>query len=152
METRVWKDLLSLDWGVLHLCRLFTPLFTHCHPQLIPPGDWAACPPRGPWTHPGPLWMPNWAYHTADWINSSLSGTFSPLYWRGRGPLFHTSIRALYHQHRGQSWGRGGGSGVLGSVVESVQKTCLFCWQTEAGYVNRGANRGLCLHRTTEVH
>lgn len=41
--------------GVPHLHHLFTPLFTHCHPQLIPPGDWAACPLKGPQTHPGPL-------------------------------------------------------------------------------------------------
>ena len=74
----MWKGLLSLDWGVPHLRCLFTPLFTHCHPQLIPHGDWAACPRQGPWTHPGPLWMPNWAYRSPDWINSSVSGTFFP--------------------------------------------------------------------------
>lgn len=74
----MWKGLLSLDWGVPHLRCLFTPLFTHCHPQLIPHGDWAACPLQGPQTHPGHLWMPNWAYRSPDWINSSVSGTFSP--------------------------------------------------------------------------
>lgn len=77
-EPQGWKGLLGMEWSVSHLRRLFTPLFTHCHPQLIPPGDWAACPLQGPWTHPGPLWMLNWAYRSPDWINSSVSGTFSP--------------------------------------------------------------------------
>lgn len=108
-EPRVWKGLLSLDWGVPHLRCLFTPLFTHCHPQLIPHGDWAACPLQGPRTHPGPLWMPNWAYRSPDWINSSVSGTFSPSN-RGGG-LFHTRMGPLYRPTEDRAEGEGGGIG-----------------------------------------
>lgn len=44
----VWKGPLRQGLGVQHLCRLFTRMFTHCHPQLMVLRGWAACPPQGP--------------------------------------------------------------------------------------------------------
>lgn len=35
-------------------------------------------PSAGPPDPSRPLWMPNWAYRSPDWINSYVSGTFSP--------------------------------------------------------------------------
>lgn len=151
---RVWKGLLSLDRSVPHLRCLFTPLFTHCHPQLIPHGDGAACPPQGPRTHPGPLWMPNWAYRSADWINSSVSGTFSPSSEEGdySSPTWDPcmSHRRQREAERERGRGRKEGrerrgvsgwrkrKGQEGELLKLSRKRVPFCWQSEAGNVNWG--------------
>lgn len=132
-ERRVWKGPLSLDWGVSHLRRLFTPLFTHCHPQLIPHGEGAACSLQGPGTHPGPLWMPNWAYRSADWINSSVCGTFSPSAEEG---VYSTP--ALADLVAGEGGGGGGAKGQRRELLKPSRKRVPFCWQTQARNVNWG--------------
>lgn len=127
------KRAIESGLGVSHLRCLFTPLFIHCHPQLIPPGDGAACPPQGPQAHPGPLWMPNWAYRSPDWINSSVSGTFSPLQRRREGggvkrytPQKWSPVWSSRHQSWRERERRRGGriksKGSSGGVVETVQK------------------------------
>lgn len=156
-EPRVLKGLLSLDWGVPHLRCLFTPLFTHCHPQLIPPGDWGACPLQGPWTHPGPLWMPNWAYRSADWINSSVSGTFSPSTEEGDYSTPAWDPCTIPQKTEQREAGGEGGAGLVageskgseGGVVETVQKTCPFLLANRGWKCERGATKGLSLHRTS---
>ncbi len=144
----MWKGLLSLDWGVPHLRRLFTPLFTHCHPQLIPHRDWAACPPQGPRTHPGPLWMPNWAYCSPDWINSSVSGTFSPSSEEGdySTPAWDPcTVPQKTEQREREGEGEGGwlekAKGRKGELLKLSRKRVPFCWQTEAGNVNWGQRK-----------
>lgn len=129
----VWKGLLSLERGVPHLRCLFTPLFTRCQTQLIPSGDRAACPPQGPWNRRGPLWVPNWAYRSADWINSSVCGTFSPPSEEGDSP-------AAARESRGSQEG----------VVESGQKTWPSLLANPGWKCELGATRGLSLHRASE--
>ncbi len=92
---------------VQHLHRLFTPVFTQCHPQLMALTGRATYPLLGPQTLPGPLWVPNWAYHPLDWINSLVPGTFTP---PARGG-FIPSVPAR--------WRRGGRS--KGSRAQSCQ-------------------------------
>lgn len=83
-ETWVWRGPLRQGWCVQHLCSLFTRMFTHCHLQLMVLKGLGCLPSTGPpWTLPRPLWVPNWACHTPDWINSF--GLLDPFPLPGRG-------------------------------------------------------------------
>lgn len=142
----MWKGLLSLDWGVPHLRCLFTPLFTHCHPQLIPPGGWAACPLQGP----GPILGPYGCLieHTALLIElTALSPRPFPLAARrGTIPQPHgTPVPS----HRGQR-GVEESKGSEGGVVETVQKTCPFLLANQGWKCELGATKGPSLHRAGE--
>lgn len=138
-EPRVWKGLLSLEWDVPHLRCLFTPLFTHCHPQLIPPGDWAACPLQGPRTHPGPYGC--LIEHTTLLIElTAMSLGPFPLPLR-RGTVPHPHETPV-PSHRIDSRERGGwwlniAKGEKRELKRS-RKCGPFCWQTKAGNVNWG--------------
>lgn len=71
-------ETVSNAWCVQHLHCLFTQVFTHCHQQLMGLRGRAACPLLWPQTLTVSLWVPNWAYHPTDWINSLVPGNFTP--------------------------------------------------------------------------
>ncbi len=126
-ESGVWKEpLIQCPTSVSNTCTVYSlQCFTQCHPQLMALTGRATYPLLGPQTLPGPLWVPNWAYHPLDWINSLVPGTFTP---PARGG-FIPSVPARWRRG-GRS--KGSRSAELSkcqqSVALAVGKTKLEMW------------------------
>lgn len=122
------KRTIEAALGVPHLHWLFTPLFTHCRPQLMPPGGWLVCPPRAP----GPILSPYGCLieHTALLIELT-APSLGPFSTKWRGLATAGQDPSAVAQKRGeklQGQGRGACWSCEENVAHSVGKRRLEMW------------------------